>query len=45
MDEPEVDIVKTVDYHDNIILPPESSCTENDCQKASNSEWAELALA
>ncbi len=43
MDELEADIVKTTDYHDSIILLMESLCNENDWERASNSEWAELS--
>ncbi len=36
-DELEVDIVKTLDYHD-VILSLESPCNEDDRQRAHNSE-------
>ncbi len=45
MDELEADIVKTVDYHDNVILPLENLCNSNDWRRASNSSWAELQSA
>ncbi len=45
MDELEADIVKTVDYHDNVISPLEGQRNRNDWQRASDSKWAEFAAA
>ncbi len=45
VDELEADIVKTVDYSDNVKLPLESPFKEDDWQRASNSECAELTSA
>ncbi len=38
MDKLGADIVKTVNYRDNVILPLESPWNEDDWQRASNSE-------
>ncbi len=45
MQELEADIVKSLDCHDDVILPLESPGNEDDWQRASNSKWAKLPLA
>ncbi len=44
-DEREADIIKTVDYDDNFILPLENQCDEDEWEEASNSELEKLAPA